>query len=694
MRKPAFFRRLLYSYLLIMMILLVIFFAAVLFVSDRLARERYDAEIAAAEDRVSGFSDDLMRDLTAIEDAIDASPVFSRLYFSVVDGGLPSSSESSDIMTALKGAYSLAGRYDIVDIALFVNGLDYAYMPSGIQMLDEPFGPAFYPVPYLEYGSFSTSLQVEALRYTFYRPGLLYLSDFSYQGGAGHGVIAISIDSDRVGRSLMELVPEGSGVMLMYNGQPFMEFGTTEAETVELRNRRLPRFSIAVSFPEYSFISYASPASVLLPIAAAAFAFLLVFILSIYFTRRNYRPISLMRSLIPGSEEEMGDEIDSMIDGIRGIIGEVNASRDTLSRIRPYAEEGAFHGLLVDGSGALDLGRSHYIVAAAGFDVPDGEDDVRAIINRVVSAYSDENTAIYPYRRDAATFFLVIASDAESDPDALMSGIHSFITGSLSPSSSVTIGVDRWRSDIHFFRDSCISALGALDTMIVRGKGDIYFASDSEEAGDSYFFPPDTEVRLLKLVREEDKQGVRNFLSGILRRNLMTYDLSASGVKGLSEELYYAIVHVARIVAPGHAVRRLGERLTLEEVFAQGGQELEMMMDEADSSASAGSVYDELEAYVDSHFASPDLSQKLLSDMFGISTKSISLHYSGRYGMTYIEYVTGLRIGRAKELLLSPEVSIERAAELSGYQNTLTFRRNFKDATGLTPSEYREKLRQ
>ena len=200
MRKPAFFRRLLYSYLLIMMILLVIFFAAVLFVSDRLARERYEAEIAAAEDRVSGFSDDLMRDLTAIEDAIDASPVFSRLYFSVVDGSLPSSAENSAIITALKGAYSLAGRYDIVDIALFVNGLDYAYMPSGIQMLDEPFGQAFYPVPYLEYGAFSTSLNVDSLRYTFSRPGIMYLSDFSYQGGAGHGVIAISIDADRVER--------------------------------------------------------------------------------------------------------------------------------------------------------------------------------------------------------------------------------------------------------------------------------------------------------------------------------------------------------------------------------------------------------------------------------------------------------------------------------------------------------------
>ena len=197
-----------------------------------------------------------------------------------------------------------------------------------------------------------------------------------------------------------------------------------------------------------------------------------------------------------------------------------------------------------------------------------------------------------------------------------------------------------------------------------------------ERSGDQFSKPYD-----------EDKYGAP------IKKPLMTYDLSASGVKGLTEELYYAIVHVARIVVPSHAVRRLGDRLTLEEVFAHCGQELEIMMDEPDSSASAGGIYDELEAYVDSHFTSSDLSQKLLSDMFGISTKSISLHYSGRYGMTYIEYVTGLRIGRAKELLLSPEVSIERAAELSGYQNTLTFRRNFKDATGLTPSEYRGKFR-
>ena len=55
------------------------------------------------------------------------------------------------------------------------------------------------------------------------------------------------------------------------------------------------------------------------------------------------------------------------------------------------------------------------------------------------------------------------------------------------------------------------------------------------------------------------------------------------------------------------------------------------------------------------------------------------------------DYLTGVRIGKARELLASADYNIGEVAALTGYQNPLYFSRIFKKNTGLSPSEYRKK---
>lgn len=58
-------------------------------------------------------------------------------------------------------------------------------------------------------------------------------------------------------------------------------------------------------------------------------------------------------------------------------------------------------------------------------------------------------------------------------------------------------------------------------------------------------------------------------------------------------------------------------------------------------------------------------------------------------GMTPMQYVTSLRITRAKELLSSTDYSIQEIGALVGYENPLYFSRIFKKQTGSSPSAYR-----
>lgn len=58
-------------------------------------------------------------------------------------------------------------------------------------------------------------------------------------------------------------------------------------------------------------------------------------------------------------------------------------------------------------------------------------------------------------------------------------------------------------------------------------------------------------------------------------------------------------------------------------------------------------------------------------------------------GMTPMQYITSLRITRAKELLRSTDYSIQEISGMVGYENPLYFSRIFRKQTGYAPSEYR-----
>ena len=60
-------------------------------------------------------------------------------------------------------------------------------------------------------------------------------------------------------------------------------------------------------------------------------------------------------------------------------------------------------------------------------------------------------------------------------------------------------------------------------------------------------------------------------------------------------------------------------------------------------------------------------------------------------GMTFMEYLTGLRIERAKEMLRDPELSIKEIGISVGYSDPNYFSRIFKKVQGITPTEYRER---
>ena len=95
--------------------------------------------------------------------------------------------------------------------------------------------------------------------------------------------------------------------------------------------------------------------------------------------------------------------------------------------------------------------------------------------------------------------------------------------------------------------------------------------------------------------------------------------------------------------------------------------------------------------YIDGNYGR-DLSLDEVSKAVDISPYYFSKLFKEETGENFIEYLTKVRISRAKELLTDPNVSIKEVCASSGYSDPNYFSRIFKKYEGVTPSEYREKI--
>jgi two-component system response regulator YesN len=76
----------------------------------------------------------------------------------------------------------------------------------------------------------------------------------------------------------------------------------------------------------------------------------------------------------------------------------------------------------------------------------------------------------------------------------------------------------------------------------------------------------------------------------------------------------------------------------------------------------------------------------------GFSTYYFGKLFKKTFGVTFIDYLTSLRIARAKELLKDPLLTVKDVTYRVGYMDPNYFARVFKKTEGITPTEYRIKF--
>ena len=85
-----------------------------------------------------------------------------------------------------------------------------------------------------------------------------------------------------------------------------------------------------------------------------------------------------------------------------------------------------------------------------------------------------------------------------------------------------------------------------------------------------------------------------------------------------------------------------------------------------------------------------DISLPLLAAHSGLSPKYFGRLFREQTGFTVREYLTGIRIRNAKNLLAHTDSPLEQIASGTGFQDKFYFTKVFKRLTGITPGKYRK----
>ncbi|MGF7031097.1 two-component system response regulator YesN [Paenibacillus mucilaginosus] len=205
------------------------------------------------------------------------------------------------------------------------------------------------------------------------------------------------------------------------------------------------------------------------------------------------------------------------------------------------------------------------------------------------------------------------------------------------------------------------------------------------------------EAELAALLAGGSATGLRRFVSRIVRAEL---EHPAATPQSLQAFLHSLVLSGHRWLeralegtsAPGYAPLPEAGGQAEEEVYRRLAAVMERF--HASLSESRGGYIPKAVAYIRDHLDDPNLSLQQAAAVVHLSPSHFGEVFKRGTGQTYLEFVTGERMRRAAALLRESPAKVSEVAQRAGYEDIKYFGQLFKKYAGVTPSEYRQSVRE
>ena len=105
---------------------------------------------------------------------------------------------------------------------------------------------------------------------------------------------------------------------------------------------------------------------------------------------------------------------------------------------------------------------------------------------------------------------------------------------------------------------------------------------------------------------------------------------------------------------------------------------------------STGLMIEKAKGFIAEHFTESDISVESLCTYLNVSPNYFSSVFKKNTGLSFVSYLTDIRLKKAVELLENTDEKAYMIAGMIGYEEPNYFSYVFKKAYGISPSKYRQ----
>lgn len=302
---------------------------------------------------------------------------------------------------------------------------------------------------------------------------------------------------------------------------------------------------------------------------------------------------------------------------------------------------------------------------------------------------------------------VIVISFAETDGEA--NGLRALAIAELIKSyveerfkRTISIGLGRMAQGVDMLQPSYHDALSALSYKMILGGNTIISSEDIREPAGGEFIRllgmTDAILDSLRMTDREkiEKQTERWFdeMAGsgaapdMIRQLVVQFMMKAARAVG---EIDPALLEEAPTHRLFDLLNQYESIRELSDYVIEQLSRYAVRIEEKRNSRERNDVVERIIAFIDARYMHSDLSLNVLASEFKLSVSHMSRIFKEQTEGNFIDYLLGIRLRKAKELLADTDILIRDVSLSVGYTNVSSFVRIFKKSTGFTPGEYRER---
>lgn len=262
------------------------------------------------------------------------------------------------------------------------------------------------------------------------------------------------------------------------------------------------------------------------------------------------------------------------------------------------------------------------------------------------------------------------------------------------PDCKVALGIET--GDYRYIYNSCKTARAAMNRAFYQPERRLF--EIDETILQKRFMEPGIYGTFLRVLPEGPQKMSEWFeslfadlLSGKYYQKEQVYTLMISLLTAVFRKYPEVYESMPQIGGEEELQAEILNRDSLQEIRAFTEEILGCVQEREEALSGYGRVVRGVMDYIAAHYGEEDLSTVGIAEHFHFSPAYLNVLFKQERKVTLKQYLSNYRLERARRLLEQDYRKITEIAEKCGYANANYFAKVFREATGMTPLEYRGK---